>query len=85
MHDEDEEIEESIFKMDGDDDLDTVEGMNDFGLDEEDPDRDRKKQKIRHMADFLLLYFYKSVFADFIDPRRCLYLEIDDSFFPFFG
>jgi len=41
MHDEDEEIEESIFKMDGDDDLDTVEGMNDFGLDEEDPDRDR--------------------------------------------
>jgi hypothetical protein len=40
MHDEDEEIEEGSFKMD-DDDLDMPEGMNDFGLDEEDPDKDR--------------------------------------------
>ncbi|MFA5778030.1 MAG: hypothetical protein WC870_00860 [Candidatus Paceibacterota bacterium] len=40
MRDED-EVEEEEFKMDGDDDLDIPEGMTDFGLDEEDPDKDR--------------------------------------------
>jgi len=41
MRDEDEEIDEGGFKMDLDDDLDLPpEDMTDFGLDEEDPDRD---------------------------------------------
>lgn len=41
MQDEDEEVDE-LFKMDAeDDDLDmTTDGINDFGLDEEDPDKD---------------------------------------------
>lgn len=42
MHDEDENVEEEGFKLDDDDELDIpLEGMNDFGLDEEDPDKDR--------------------------------------------
>ncbi|MFA5840940.1 MAG: hypothetical protein WC847_01545 [Candidatus Paceibacterota bacterium] len=41
MHDEDEDIEEGSFKMDLDDELDLPpEGITDFGLDEEDPDKD---------------------------------------------
>lgn len=41
MLDEEEEIEEGGFKMDLDDDLDLPpEDLTDFGLDEEDPDRD---------------------------------------------
>jgi hypothetical protein len=43
MHDEDEELEAG-FKMnddlDGDEPLDLPEEINDFGLDEEDPDKD---------------------------------------------
>jgi hypothetical protein len=40
--DENEEVEERGFKIDGDDELDLPpEGMTDFGLDEEDPDKDR--------------------------------------------
>lgn len=41
MHEEDEEIGEDGFKIEDDIDLDVPEGMNDFGLDEEDPDKDR--------------------------------------------
>ena len=42
MHDEDEDVvEEDVFKMDDGDGLDIPEGMTDFGLDEEDPDKDR--------------------------------------------
>ncbi|MFA5792032.1 MAG: hypothetical protein WC884_03275 [Candidatus Paceibacterota bacterium] len=42
MYDEDEEIE-SGFKMNADEDepLDIPEEITDFGLDEEDPDKDR--------------------------------------------
>jgi len=42
MHDEDEEIEDG-FKIGGEEEelLDVPEGMTDFGLDEEDPDKDR--------------------------------------------
>lgn len=42
MYDENEEIE-SGFKINADDDepLDVGENTNDFGLDEEDPDKDR--------------------------------------------
>ena len=41
MYDEDEEIKDS-FKMgvDEDEPLDMLDEINDFGLDEEDPDRD---------------------------------------------
>jgi len=42
MHDEDEEIEEGSLKMSDDEELDLPpEGIEDFGLDEEDPDKDR--------------------------------------------
>lgn len=42
MHDEDEEIEEG-FRMSADEDepLDMPDEITDFGLDEEDPDKDR--------------------------------------------
>jgi hypothetical protein len=39
MHDEDEELEDG-FRIDDDADMDDLEEMNDFGLDEEDPDKD---------------------------------------------
>jgi hypothetical protein len=41
--DEEEDLEAAGFKIDGEDedmDLDIPEGMTDFGLDEEDPDKD---------------------------------------------
>lgn len=39
--DEEEDFEAAGFKIDGDDeDLDIPEGMTDFDLDEEDPDKD---------------------------------------------
>lgn len=41
MHDEDEDVEEG-FKVGDEEELDLPpEGMEDFGLDEEDPDKDR--------------------------------------------
>lgn len=41
MYDDDEDLTgEDSFKMD-DDELDIPEGIEDFGLDEEDPDKDR--------------------------------------------
>jgi len=39
MHDDDEEIEDG-FRMSDDENMDDLEGINDFGLDEEDPDKD---------------------------------------------
>lgn len=42
MDNEEEDFEAAGFKIDGEDDadLDIPEGMTDFGLDEEDPDKD---------------------------------------------
>lgn len=41
MHDEDENIiDEDGFQMSDDPDLEALEEINDFGLDEEDPDKD---------------------------------------------
>ena len=40
MHDEDEDIKEDGFQMGGDDDLEDLDEIPDFGLDEEDPDKD---------------------------------------------
>ena len=39
MYEEDEE-EKDDFKMGGDEDIDDLEEITDFGLDEEDPDKD---------------------------------------------
>ncbi|KKR43180.1 MAG: hypothetical protein UU10_C0023G0008 [Parcubacteria group bacterium GW2011_GWF1_40_6] len=42
MHDEDEEVEEEGFKIGDEEELDLPpEGLDDFGLGEEDPDKDR--------------------------------------------
>jgi hypothetical protein len=41
MHDEDEEVGEDGFKISDDGDMDPLEEINDFGLEEEDPDKDR--------------------------------------------
>jgi hypothetical protein len=40
MHDEDEEIEDG-FQISDDENMNDLEGITDFGLDEEDPDKDR--------------------------------------------
>ena len=40
MHNEDEDIEDG-FKISDDENADNLEEINDFGLDEEDPDKDR--------------------------------------------
>lgn len=40
MHEEDENVEEGSFKMSEEEDLDIPNDMTDFGLDEEDPDKD---------------------------------------------
>jgi len=40
MHEEDENLEEGDFHLGGDEDLEDLEEINDFGLDEEDPDKD---------------------------------------------
>jgi hypothetical protein len=41
MHEDDENIEEDSFKISEDDpEIENLEGITDFGLDEEDPDRD---------------------------------------------
>ncbi|MFA6177744.1 MAG: hypothetical protein WC694_02525 [Candidatus Paceibacterota bacterium] len=41
MYDEDEEIKDNFkFGVDEDEPLDMLDEINDFGLDEEDPDRD---------------------------------------------
>ncbi|KKS04585.1 MAG: hypothetical protein UU58_C0005G0034 [Candidatus Nomurabacteria bacterium GW2011_GWA2_41_25] len=40
MHNEDEDIEDG-FQISDDENADNLEEINDFGLDEEDPDKDR--------------------------------------------
>ena len=40
MHDENEEVEDG-FQISDDENTDDLEGITDFGLDEEDPDKDR--------------------------------------------
>ena len=40
MHDEDEDIKEDGFQISDDESLEDLEGITDFGLDEEDPDKD---------------------------------------------
>jgi hypothetical protein len=40
MHDENEEMEDG-FQISDDENVDDLEAVNDFGLDEDDPDKDR--------------------------------------------
>lgn len=40
MHDEEENFEDGDFHVGGDEDLEDLEEITDFGLDEEDPDKD---------------------------------------------